>query len=94
MLRTKTPEMVEKELLMHQTQNAPSGYRNQGTNTTSTSGRKSRPLGIPTVTDRVVQQAVRVVLEPIYECRFAELGLFSLVAAECGAMSLHRGVKR
>jgi len=33
---------------------------------------RSRPLGIPTVTDRVVQQAVRMVLEPIYEHRFAE----------------------
>jgi RNA-directed DNA polymerase len=34
--------------------------------------RQTRPLGIPTVTDRVVQQAVRMVLEPIYEQRFAE----------------------
>ena len=33
---------------------------------------QTRPLGIPTVTDRVVQQAVRMVLEPIYEHRFAE----------------------
>lgn len=33
---------------------------------------QTRPLGIPTVTDRVVQQAVRLVLEPIYERRFAE----------------------
>jgi RNA-directed DNA polymerase len=33
---------------------------------------ETRPLGIPTVTDRVVQQAVRLVLEPIYEQRFAE----------------------
>jgi len=33
---------------------------------------QTRPLGIPTVTDRVVQQAVRLVLEPIYEHRFAE----------------------
>ena len=35
-------------------------------------GKETRPLGIPTVTDRVVQQAVRMVLEPIYEQRFAE----------------------
>jgi len=32
----------------------------------------TRPLGIPTVTDRVVQQAIHMVLEPIYEQRFAE----------------------
>lgn len=34
--------------------------------------KETRPLGIPTVTDRVVQQAVRMVLEPIYEHRFAD----------------------
>ena len=28
---------------------------------------KQRPLGIPTITDRVVQMAVLVVLEPIFE---------------------------
>jgi len=31
-----------------------------------------RPLGIPTVTDRVVQQAVRIVLEPIFEAHFSK----------------------
>jgi RNA-directed DNA polymerase len=31
-----------------------------------------RPLGIPTVRDRVVQGALRAVLEPIYEVRFSE----------------------
>lgn len=31
-----------------------------------------RPLGVPTVTDRVVQAAVRMVIEPIFESRFAE----------------------
>lgn len=33
---------------------------------------EKRPLGIPTVTDRVVQAAVRMVIEPIFEHRFAE----------------------
>ena len=31
-----------------------------------------RPLGIPTVRDRVVQQAVRLIIEPIFEADFAE----------------------
>jgi RNA-directed DNA polymerase len=34
--------------------------------------RETRPLGIPTVRDRVVQGAVRHVLEPIFEKEFAE----------------------
>jgi len=33
--------------------------------------REKRPLGIPTVRDRVVQTALRNVLEPIFERRFA-----------------------
>jgi RNA-directed DNA polymerase len=33
--------------------------------------REKRPLGIPTVCDRVVQTALKLVLEPIYERRFA-----------------------
>lgn len=31
-----------------------------------------RPLGIPTVRDRVVQQAVRIVIEPIFEVHFSK----------------------
>lgn len=31
-----------------------------------------RPLGIPTVKDRVAQQAVRLVMEPIFEAHFSE----------------------
>ena len=34
--------------------------------------REKRPLGIPTVRDRVVQTALRAVLEPIFERDFAE----------------------
>ena len=34
--------------------------------------KEKRPLGIPTVEDRVVQTAVRNVIEPIFEKRFAE----------------------
>lgn len=34
--------------------------------------KETRPLGIPTVEDRVVQQAIRLVAEPIFENGFAE----------------------
>jgi len=33
---------------------------------------EKRPLGIPTVKDRVVQQAVRLIIEPIFEADFQE----------------------
>jgi RNA-directed DNA polymerase len=33
---------------------------------------KLRPLGIPTVRDRIVQEAVRMILEPIYEADFSQ----------------------
>ena len=33
---------------------------------------RTRPLGIPTVKDRIVQQAVRLVIEPIFEAGFRD----------------------
>ena len=33
---------------------------------------RTRPLGIPTVKDRIVQQGVRLAIEPIFEAQFAE----------------------
>ena len=33
---------------------------------------RTRPLGIPTVKDRIVQQAVKLVIEPIFETAFCE----------------------
>ena len=33
---------------------------------------RERPLGIPTVRDRVVQQAVKIVIEPVFEADFKE----------------------
>lgn len=33
---------------------------------------KVRPLGIPSIRDRIVQEAVRMILEPIYEADFSQ----------------------
>jgi RNA-directed DNA polymerase len=39
---------------------------------TKSDGRiKERPLGIPTIQDRIVQEALRMILEPIYEVDFS-----------------------
>ena len=32
---------------------------------------KKRPLGLPTIDDRIVQEALRMVLEPIWEADFS-----------------------
>jgi RNA-directed DNA polymerase len=34
-------------------------------------GKKQRPLGIPTIRDRIVQEALRMILEPIWEADFS-----------------------
>lgn len=39
---------------------------------TKTGGKEKRPLGIPTVRDRVIQRALVMVLEPIFEATFSE----------------------
>jgi len=33
---------------------------------------KKRPLGIPTLKDRIVQEALRMILEPIWEADFSQ----------------------
>jgi len=35
-------------------------------------GKKQRPLGIPTIRDRIVQEALRMILEPIWEADFSQ----------------------
>jgi len=56
-----------------------------------------RPLGIPTVCDRVVQQAMRLVLEPIFEADFLDVShgfrpkRSALDALECIRVAFPRG---
>lgn len=60
-------------------------------------GGGQRPLGVPTVRDRVVQNALRMVIEPIFEATFAEhsYGIAAPAAVQCalrgiGAKALAR----
>lgn len=73
-----TVAMYERDLdrhLAHLTTQLRDGtYRPQAIRRTwidKPGSREQRPLGIPTVRDRVVQTAVRLVLEPIFERDFA-----------------------
>src|SRR5215471_11186363 len=34
---------------------------------------KFRPLGIPSINDRLVQEVIRTIIEPIYEIQFSKL---------------------
>ena len=57
---------------------------------------RTRPLGIPTVKDRVVQQALKMVMEPIFEVQFrsGELRLpagTGLQGRAPGSRSAHQG---
>ena len=54
------------------TRNEQRGKRYRGVKETkrSTSGKETRPIGIPTFEDKVLQRAVAMVLEPLYEQDF------------------------
>ena len=74
----QTIEMFEQDLEANlerlATELADGSYRPQATRREwipKPGSKEKRPLGIPTVRDRVVQTAMRAVLEPIYERSFA-----------------------
>jgi RNA-directed DNA polymerase len=52
----------------------------------------SRPLGIPTVKDRVVQAACRKVIEPIFEADFKDCS--HGFRPERGAQAVHQGIRK
>jgi RNA-directed DNA polymerase len=75
----QTIEMFERELIENltkmSTELASGRYRPRAIKRTwieKPGSREKRPLGIPTVRDRVAQAALRHVLEPIFEREFAE----------------------
>ena len=75
----QTIEMFERDLIENltriSTELASGGYRPRAIKRTwieKPGSREKRPLGIPTVRDRVAQAALRHVLEPIFERDFAE----------------------
>src|SRR5437867_801436 len=57
---------------------------------------RQRPLGIPTVRDRVVQMATKLVVEPLFEADFLPVFLWIPAEAEChgGAGGHSRGSQR
>lgn len=59
-------------------------------------GGKQRPLGIPTVRDRVVQMAAKLVLEPIFEADFLEVsyGYRPKRSALEAVQAIHSGLAR
>lgn len=75
----QTIEMFERDLIENltkiSTELASGQYRPRAIKRTwieKPGSREKRPLGIPTVRDRVAQAALRHVLEPIFELEFAE----------------------
>jgi len=59
-------------------------------------GSKQRPLGIPTVRDRVVQMAAKLVLEPIFEAGFLDVsyGYRPKRSALEAVQAIHSGLAR
>ncbi len=51
---------------------------------------KLRPLGIPTLTDRIVQRAMLMAMEPIWESDFQSPVLWLPAGAECAPCRPHR----